>query len=93
MFETPRVRRRLSDVEETLERLEGKFKALELTWENSYAKFLSIVQRISKKAEAIEQLSQVAEEGEGATGPRPVMSRAEQLQAEILQRRAKIAGG
>jgi hypothetical protein len=93
MFETPRVRRRLSDAEETIERLEGQFKTLKLEWENAYAKFLSIVQRISKQAQRAEQLSEVTEPDEGPPGPRLAMTRQEQLQAEILARRAKIAGG
>jgi hypothetical protein len=93
MFETHRVRRRLSECEETLERLEGQYKTLKLEWENAYAKFLSIVQRISKQAQRVEQLSEVAEPDEVPPGPRQVLSRQEQLQNEILARRAKIAGG
>jgi len=93
MFETPRVRRRLSECEEQLDKLEGQFKALQLDWTNSYAKFLSIVQRISKQAQRVEQLAEVAETGTGSPGPVPVMSRQERLQAEILARRAKVVGG
>jgi multidrug resistance efflux pump len=93
MFETPRVRKRLSECEDQLEKLEGQYKTLKLEWENAYAKFLSIVQRISKQAQRVEQLAGAAEPDEVPPGPRPVLSRQEQLQAEILARRAKIAGG
>jgi len=93
MFETYRVRKRLSECEEQLERLEGQYKTLKLEWENAYAKFLSIVQRISKQAQRVEQLTEVTEPDGVSSGPRPVLTRHEQLQQEILARRAKIVGG
>ncbi len=93
MFETPRVRRRLSEAEEAIEKIEGQFKALELDWTNTYAKLLTIVQRISKQAQRVEQLSGVTQTEEGTPGPPSTMSRVERLQAEILARRAKVNGG
>lgn len=93
MFETPRVRKRLAECEEQLEKLAGQYKTLQLEWENAYAKFVSIVQRITKQAQRAEQLSEGADVDAAPPGPRPVLTRQEQLQNEILLRRAKVTGG
>lgn len=93
MFWNLKALRKVSDLEIEFGKLRNDFKQLELQWENAYGKLLTIVQRISQKARKVEQLSEATEpDGEG-TGPRPVLTREQQLQAEILERRRKIVGG
>lgn len=73
-------------------RLERQFQSLELEWSNAYDKLRQIVQRIAKRAQALESL-EARGDGEGAepaaTTPRPMSTR-ERIQAQILAQR-KVA--
>ena len=93
MFGNLKALRRVQELELEFGKVRNEFKQLSLEWENAYGKLTSIVQRISQKARKVEQLSEATDPGGEVPGPRPVMTRQEQLQAEILERRRKIIGG
>jgi hypothetical protein len=64
MFEQFKASRRLKDVEERLETVERDFKRLRLEWEDSYDKLRTLMQRIAKRAQAVEKAQETANESD-----------------------------
>lgn len=93
MFDGIKALSRVRALEDSFDTLQREHKAIRLEWETAYDKLTAIVQRITKRARVIEQASEATEGPEVTTGPRAVLTRQDQLQAEILARRARANGG
>lgn len=91
--------RRLTNLEEDLQRLQRKFDALELEWNDVYDKLRRSMGRIVKSRAIIEAKEQPPEDGREApaagsspelvrSGGRLLTPRQLQIQQDILKRRA-----
>lgn len=98
MFEAFKLKKRVSDLEETLARIESAFKKLEIEWTDTYDKFRHLHWRVAKRVkqlEASDPESSTATEAQpespsdspGLSGPQAVW------QARILARRQKMRLG
>ncbi len=91
--------RRLSKLEEDLTGLDRRLKALELDWNDVYAKLRRIMSRISKTSAMIDAKEQAEGEGIAAPSTSPdggtqhgpfLSSRQRFIQQQILRRRAGV---
>ncbi len=89
--------RRLGKLEEDLSGLDRRLKALELDWNDVYAKLRRIMSRISKTSAIIDAKERAEEEGIEAPSTSPdgssphgpfLSSRQRFIQQQILRRRA-----
>ena len=55
MFGDAKLRKRVSDLEESLERIEHSFKKLEVEWTETYDKFRQLHWRVAKRAKQLEE--------------------------------------
>ncbi len=92
MFERFKAARKLKEMDERLENVERGFKKIALEWEDSYDRFRAIVQRITKRAEAVEKLTAEAQEETEPDTPLPPGLTASQRekQMQILARRSRL---
>src|SRR6266851_5878792 len=92
MFERFKAARKLKEMEERLENVERGFKKIALEWEDSYDRFRAVVQRIVKRAEAVEKLTAEAEgEAEPDASLPPGLSPSQrEKQQQILARRSRL---
>lgn len=89
----------ISGQQEGLEKLQRDLKALQLDWENTYDKLRTMMQRIAKRAEAVQQseedspLPEMGAPGNGGQIMHGALSpRQRQIQQDVLRRRAGMAG-
>lgn len=98
MFEHFSLKRRVSELEEGLEKLQREHKSLGLEWQNTLDKLNQIVGRINKRA-ALSQEKEDALMGkdpaleESAAGGVPLSPKAALIQQQILQRRRMLNNG
>jgi hypothetical protein len=96
VFNFLKLNRRISSMEETLEKLSSGFQSLELEWINAYAKLKKIVGRINKEASKIESaeehsLGDAPVDAQPGNDPgRLLTPRQRQIQQQILKRRANV---
>jgi hypothetical protein len=97
MFDSFRVKRRVSDLEEEVSKLKRKFAELELDWNNTYDKMRSMMGRIAKRADVVDNAARTERpESEGVdregltTSPlwSKLTARQKQIQMQVLNRRA-----
>src|SRR3989440_8754443 len=55
MFGDAKLRKRVSELEEKLERIEHAFKKLEVEWTETYDKFRQLHWRVAKRAKQLEE--------------------------------------
>lgn len=55
MFDTSRLKERVSELEDEVAGLKREFKGLELEWEQMYDKFRTLLARLNKRAEREEK--------------------------------------
>ena len=67
MFGDAKLRKRVSDLEESLERIQHSFKQLQVEWTETYDKFRQLHWRVAKRAKQLEELT--AESAEVPTSP------------------------
>jgi chromosome segregation ATPase len=67
MFGDLKLRKRVSDLEESLARIEHSFKQLQVEWTETYDKFRQLHWRVAKRAKQLEEAS--AELGEATPTP------------------------
>lgn len=89
--------RRERELQESFDRLEAKFRALQVEWEDVYSKVVRALQRIAKSRARMEELERQEEEAGKAPGlsspqlaaaPGFLTPRQKELQQQILRRRA-----
>lgn len=99
VFGDSKLKKRLSDLEESLQRIEHAFKKLEVEWTETYDKFRQLHWRVAKRAKQLEEAN--AELGEptappgteiteSATGLTPKQLEA---QAAVMARRQRRVNG
>lgn len=96
MWTSLRLKKRVDDLEESLQRIEKAFKALEIEWTDTYDKFRHLHWRVAKRVKALERMGGEEEGGEDQAESPPDSSpgltpRQMQFQSQILMRRKKIA--
>jgi len=98
VFKTWKLKQRMDSMEDTLQKLQGGFQALELEWINAYAKLTKIVGRMAKQTSALEsaekensQLPPGDHLQPDAAGGRLLTPRQLQIQQQILRRRQGAA--
>lgn len=101
MFERLKVAKRLDKLEEDHATLRSEWKRMRLEWEDTFDKLQSVIQRIAKRAQRIEQL-QAQDQGETnedkipnspVENPGPglkLSARQMEAQQKILARRARL---
>src|SRR5207245_6996716 len=67
MFGDAKLRKRVSELEESLERIEHSFKKLEVEWTETYDKFRQLHWRVAKRAKQLEE--NTADSAEVPTSP------------------------
>ena len=99
MFGDAKLRKRVSDLEEKLERIEHAFKQLQVEWTETYDKFRQLHWRVAKRAKQLEENTADAAESptsppgdQGFSGadvahPSSLTPRQRELQLQILARR------
>jgi chromosome segregation ATPase len=96
MFGDAKLRKRVSDLEESLERIEHQFRKLQLEWTETYDKFRQLHWRVAKRAKQLEE--NTAESADSSSPPgEDVVSdsavgfspRQNQIQQQILARRMR----
>jgi len=55
MFGDAKLRKRVSDLEESLERIQHSFKQLQVEWTETYDKFRQLHWRVAKRAKQLEE--------------------------------------
>jgi chromosome segregation ATPase len=55
MFGDAKLRKRVSDLEESIQRIEHGFKKLEIEWTETYEKFRQLHWRVAKRAKQLEE--------------------------------------
>lgn len=94
MFGFSKVERRMATLEESLEKLEGQWKHVQLEWLDAYDKLFRLMQRMAKRdaVDARKQEENAAAEP-APSGETPISSltpRQRQITERILQRRNRI---
>ena len=67
MFGDAKLRKRVSDLEESLERIQHSFKQLQVEWTETYDKFRQLHWRVAKRAKQLEE--NTADSAEVPTSP------------------------
>lgn len=95
---------RVQDLEETINKLERRIKALELDWENAYDRLHSLMGRVSKRAQVAQKAEEMHEYAESQHSLTPLSQAEEEisrfaltqhqrgLQHAILSRRKQNGG-
>lgn len=68
MFGDAKLRKRVSELEESLARIEHSFKQLQVEWTETYDKFRQLHWRVAKRAKQLEEAS-VEESESGQSAP------------------------
>lgn len=98
MFERFKAEKRLSEIEERVERLERASKQIKLEWDDAYERLTKMQQRIVKRAEVVERAErQEAEEAAEIEGVEPtdllhLTPHQRTIQAKILATRGNRNG-
>jgi predicted nuclease with TOPRIM domain len=97
MFGDAKLRKRVSELEEKLERIEHSFKVLQVEWTETYDKFRQLHWRVAKRAKQLEENTAESAEASSPPGdqglsgsdvhPTSLSPRQAELQARILARR------
>lgn len=91
------TKRRLDGLEDSLERLENRFKSMELAWQDTQDKLLRAMARVVKTRQRMEELEKATngeQEPAGTPHASPSMHgglltpRQKEIQQQILRRRA-----
>src|SRR2546430_13005866 len=101
MFGDAKLRRRVSELEEKLERIEHAFKVLQVEWTETYDKFRQLHWRVAKRAKQLEENTADAAEAQSPPGddrfsgadvahPSSLNPRQRELQLQILARRNRM---
>lgn len=92
VFRFLRTQKRLEELEESIERIEGSLKKLMLEWDDTYDKFRHLHFRVSKRVKALEAAEPDATEVSGEDGgpmrsPSQLSERQIAMNQKILSRR------